>query len=145
MFPFPQGPPRAGLLYFNGFRFGLIDTPSHILHGNLEFLPGPSIFISMDLVYHRLELVEPSFRFLPHEMLSNLVPILLWNLPFLATGLDLVQPCVDGRVFLVVSSENWTISPGGKYRFQVVRLEFERVEHPCDKSVLVSEYVSQNL
>lgn len=117
----------------------------------------------MDLVYHRLELVEPvcipgedwqpydnksyvpSFRFLPHEMLSNLVPILLWNLPFLATGLDLVQPCVDGRVFLVVSSENWTISPGGKYRFQVVRLEFERVEHPCDKSVLVSEYVSQNL
>jgi hypothetical protein len=101
----------------------------HVHHGDCELLPVPPVLSPLDSRHDSLELVEPFFGLVTHVMLSNFMPVLLWNFAFDAALFDLFKPSFERHILLAVSEETWGIGPGLVNGFEVERFDFEYAEH----------------
>lgn len=102
---------------------------SQVLHRDLELLPGPAVFTTIDLSHDVLEFRKASPGVGTHVMLSDLVPVFLWHLSLDAAGLDFFKPLVDGDVFLGLPVKHGWVSPRVEDRVEVEFLDLECLEH----------------
>ena len=111
------------------FRYNSLSTKdketltTHILHSDLELLPGPSVLPSMYLHDNLFQLVQtspilsswqifltmrktvrlPTSCLGTHKMLSYFIPVLLWYSSFDTTFSDPFQPFINRKIFFRVS------------------------------------------
>lgn len=106
-----------------------INLPPHVAHRNRELLPAPAIFSPIYFRHNAFELLESGFRLVPHVVLGNFVPVLLWHFPFDTASFDLMQKVINGHVLLRLAVEPWRVLPSLVDELQVELLDLECFQH----------------
>ena len=81
----------------------------------------------------------PSSCLRPHEMLSDLVPVLLWYASLDTALLNLLQPFLDGKILLWVALEDRPVFPLFEDGLQIEFFDFECAQHCVWRLVLECE------